>query len=702
LAGIGLGGAAYPLLFRRRVPTLHSLAWTCAVEAACIAVPYAMGDWLALWADRLRQASGGLAESMVGWTLVAGVVVFPAALVSGVQFPMLIAMLGRARRRVGREVGLVAAFNTLGAISGSLAGGFGLLPLLTAPGTWCAVVVLLALLSFGLVVIAIRESRRPRLWPLPLAAAAVALGCLSFSGPTAVWRHSAVGAGRAGMPSGSPNGLRNWVNARRRHVIWETEGVEASIALLADHGLSFCINGKVDGNAVRDVGTQVTLGLLGALVGADPTSALVVGLGTGESAGWLAEVPSIRRVDVVEIEPAIDEMARRCAVVNHNVLDHARVHRFYNDAREVILTSAHRYDLIVSEPSNPYRAGVASLFTREFYAACSERLTGAGLFVQWLQGYEVDAWTVATVFATLRSEFAHVEVWHSQRGDMLLLCANRPIGYAALALRERIEIEPFHSGFAAAWRVLDLEGLLSRYVAGTAAVDAWSDRYGGQLNTDDHNRIEYGFARTLGNRTTGFSIDHLREIALKTADHRPVGLKDRVNWDRVEEYRQLHHIVDTEDTRVPADAASNQVARAEVLRRYFAADARGMTATWEAAGYEPLFPTEAALLAIGYAHQGDEKATSLTEKLRSFNSAEADAIEAYLFWRQGRLTEATDRVEKALTALRGKPWILSHAGELLFDAAEGVAASDPKLAARLLAAMSRPLAVFAYEERRLE
>ena len=129
-----------------------------------------------------------------------------------------------------------------------------------------------------------------------------------------------------------------------------------------------------DGNAIDDVGTQIMLGLIGGALHPQPRTALVVGLGTGETAGWLAEVPSIERVDVVELEPAVREMARRCRAVNRDVLANPKVRLIFNDAREVLLTTAGRYDLIVCEPSNPYRSGIANLFTREFYLAGRDRL----------------------------------------------------------------------------------------------------------------------------------------------------------------------------------------------------------------------------------------------------------------------------------------------------------------------------------------
>jgi spermidine synthase len=164
------------------------------------------------------------------------------------------------------------------------------------------------------------------------------------------------------------------------------------------------VNGKVDGHSRYDAGTQVMSGLLGALLHRAPRRALVVGLGTGSTAGWLADVPGVERVDVVELEPAVAEVARRCAPVNRNALANPRLRLFFGDAREHLLTTRERYDLVVSEPSNPYRAGIASLFSRDFYHAVASRLEEGGLFLQWVQAYEVHRGQSASVYATLAAE----------------------------------------------------------------------------------------------------------------------------------------------------------------------------------------------------------------------------------------------------------------------------------------------------------
>src|SRR5690606_36148655 len=144
-------------------------------------------------------------------------------------------------------------------------------------------------------------------------------------------------------------------------------GRESCVGILDSNAYTFIVNGKADGNARRDASTQVMSGLLGALLHPDPKEALVIGLGTGSTAGWLAALPEIERVDVMELEPVVKVMAGLCAPVNRDVLNNPKVQIRIGDARELLLTSPRQYDIIFSEPSNPYRAGISSLFTLEYY-----------------------------------------------------------------------------------------------------------------------------------------------------------------------------------------------------------------------------------------------------------------------------------------------------------------------------------------------
>ncbi|HKB81427.1 MAG TPA: fused MFS/spermidine synthase, partial [Thermoanaerobaculia bacterium] len=453
LLGIGLGGTAYSFWFGEARSTNGGFALTCSFEAAAIAIPFVLGDRLAIQENFLRSlGTEGFSGFVIAWTLVTLLVVLAPAIVAGVQFPLLISLLGSGRQEIGPDVGRVYAWNTAGAIAGSLAGGFGLLPLLSAPGAWRLTIVLLALLGMAAAVFARKI--------VPAAIALLAIAGTFALGPTALWRHSGIGAGRAENPT-TINAIRDWVNGARRTMVWDVDGRESSVALIDSNDLAFIVNGKADGSARADAGTQVMGGLIGALLHPHPRRSLVIGLGTGSTAGWLGAVPSMQRVDVVELEPAVIGVARACTAVNHDVLHEANVKIHIGDAREVLLAGRDRYDIIFSEPSNPYRAGIASLFTEEFYRAARGRLNPDGIFLQWLQAYDVDNETIRTIYATICAVFPNVETWQTDVGDLLLVGTERPIVYDCDALRRRVAMEPFRSALADAWRVETVEGFLS-------------------------------------------------------------------------------------------------------------------------------------------------------------------------------------------------------------------------------------------------
>src|SRR5207247_2032993 len=128
------------------------------------------------------------------------------------------------------QVGLAYAWNTAGAIAGSLAGGFGLLPLLSAPGVWRLATLLLVILGVATLIVAARE-RQFVSAAFSIVLALVAVASALALGPTALWRHSGIGAGRAETPE-SINATRDWVLNTRRTLVWDVDGRESSVALV--------------------------------------------------------------------------------------------------------------------------------------------------------------------------------------------------------------------------------------------------------------------------------------------------------------------------------------------------------------------------------------------------------------------------------------------------------------------------------------
>jgi spermidine synthase len=696
LGGVGAGGLAYALVFRRRVPTLGAFSTACLLQAAALAVPYALGDSLALSAAALRPPAGAtLVQYVPGWLAVTAIVVLPAALVAGVQFPLLVALLGAGRERLARHVGRAYLWNTGGGIAGALGGGFGLLPLLTAPGCWAAVALLLAALSIASALVARRGGRA--------VAGRVVLSVLVASllgladGPTAVWRHGSIGVGRSGVPlAGDANALQAWVNDLRRSIAWEREGVESSVAVQQIAALSFVVNGKVDGNARNDAPTQVMGGLLGALLHPGAKRSLVIGLGTGSTAGWLASVPGMETTDVVELEPAVLEVARLCAPVNRSALDNPRVHLRIGDAREALTAGRSRYDLVFSEPSNPYRAGVAGLFTREFYQAAAARLDEDGVFLQWVQAYDVDDWTVGTVVATLGSVFPEVAVWHVHQADLLLVGSKGPRPLDADALRARMRSAPFAEALVHAWRAEALEDVLARFVAGPAQVRRMSA--GHPQNTDDRNRVEFAFARSLS-RSQLFDVARLRRDAAAAGAGRP-DIAGDVDWARVARQRVAIQVLGGSAPVAAADAPADERSRVAAYAQYLGGDLAAAARTFQEQPAEAQGLVETTLLAEGLAEQGDPRAVPYIKALGERQPTEAGAATARLALRLEQQDVALQALLAALAGYRTDPWASQVAMSHALSLADEMSLRYPQTVPLLFEALRQPFAVASLEEPR--
>jgi spermidine synthase len=657
LLGIVGGGLIYSAWFSGRDISLSSFASVSALEALGLAIPYALGDRIALLAMLLRPLGVfGFYGFVAGWVIICSIVVLPAAIISGIQFPMLIALLGKGRRQVGTQTGMTCAWNTVGAILGSLAGGFGLLPAFSAPGVWRAVVILLSALVMAAAIIELyRQWNIFRLIP-SVATALIALCLLAATGPTAFWRHSEIGVGRLAKFSGSKSDFHDLMNGVRRDTLWETDGVESSIALSKTNNLNFIVNGKCDGGLKIDGGTQIMSGLIAAALHPQAARALVVGLGTGSTAGWLAAVPSIERVDVFELEPAILHVARQCTPMNHDALANPKLHVVIGDARELLLVTRDKYDLIVSEPSNPYRAGIANLFTREYYEGAARRLNRGGLFAQWVQAYEIDDRTIQTVYATFGSVFRNVETWQPQGGDLLLIGTDSPRSHDVGELRRRIAQEPFATALRNIWHVTNLEGFLAHFIADDSIAKRLQSLPGTRLNTDNRTVLEYAFARNVDLRN-GFRVSSFRRMAGLSQSNRLSLSGEDVNWTEVNLAR-LSMLLSFGETPIPSDYADEVLSsKAAAYASFMNSDLTGALASWRKYPREPNDLDELLMVAECTADEGGSQADTYIEKLRDFLPLGADAIRAMLLWRRGQANEAANALEKVLQRLHEDPWL---------------------------------------------
>lgn len=707
LAGIGIGSFAYTRRKESRPATLALLAFTVALEAGCALVPLALGDSVGMFAAYTRpMASLGFSTLVATWVAITSMVVLPAAIVAGFQFPVLFALLGTGRSRVARQVGLTYAFNTAGSIIGSLAVGFWLLPHFGAVGLWRLVGAVLLALALALVILDLRV--RPSAWlervRWAIAAGILAGWMITASGPSAVTRHTPIGAGRVNLASLDKNGVRDWDHRTRLRLLWERDGVESSLAVIHGDGLTFLVSGKADGAVFGDRGTQTLLGIIPALLHEGVKSVFVLGLGTGMTAGWLSAVPGVERLDVAELEPAIVEVARAASAANQNVIERPNVNVFLGDGREFLLTHDRKYDLLVSEPSNPYRAGVASLFTREFYQAAARRMNPGGIFAQWVQGYEIDVQALRVVLVTLRAVFPLVEAWQTESGDLLLLAGREPRTIDVDRLRERARVEPFRSALPRTGLVSDAEGVLSRFLASDALVRAIGEAVPAPVNTDDENVLEYAFARRVGGG--GGSIS-LQLITLGQASNAPrPAVKGLVDWTRVDELKGRAWLIGG-GTQAPNLSLADAGIRAR--SQAFAAGCGGDLGRAERLWYSqrdvaPHDVVETYVLAQILAQKKDVRALGLASELgKEGYLVEEHVVRARYQAGQGQGEEAVGELLLAIAELRKTALPLCDAARQAVELLRMVARGDPRLAARgARGLLEGPFAVYNAEERRTE
>jgi spermidine synthase len=338
---------------------------------------------------------------------------------------------GRRGSGLGARVGGVLAAATAGNIAGSLGAGLLGVPLLGVRGT----IVLASLLSLGAAASAATRRRALVLGP--------ALGAVLLLGVVAPGFDLArlTGAPFRVRDLGA-EALRQFDRVNRdRQVLFlaEDAGATVSVEAFGDNRV-LRINGKPDASLARkDMATQRLIAHYPLLLHPRPRDVMIVGLGCGVTAGAALRHP-VESVTVAEISPGVVEAARWFADVNGRCWEDPRLRLRVEDARNVLLVEPRDYDVIVSEPSNFWMTGVASLFTREFHELARARLRPGGLFVQWLQAYEIDDADLRLVLRTVLSAFPHATVFQSAPGDLVIVAGREPIAWDFAAMRSRMEL----------------------------------------------------------------------------------------------------------------------------------------------------------------------------------------------------------------------------------------------------------------------
>jgi predicted membrane-bound spermidine synthase len=452
----------------------------------------------------MRAVLSALAHTSTGYALfllsnhgIALAVMFPATFCAGITLPLITFVLLRGGHGE-QSIGAVYSANTLGSILGVFAAAHIGMPLLGLKGLIATGAALDAALGLAL------------LWrvagPLRLGAAALAL-----AGFTAVL------AGVRLDPYKMASGVfrrGDLYSERDATMLFHRDGRTTTVSLM-DFGTdrSLRTNGKSDGAVNMDpngprVSDEVTMTLTAAIPLAyrpDARNAAVIGIGTGLTTHTLLGSVGLRSVETIEIEPAMAEASRRFAPRNSNAFADPRSHIVFDDAKTFFSTRNRKYDIIVSEPSNPWVSGVSSLFTSEFYRLVRRHLGPGGVLVQWFQMYEIDASLVASVLRALGENFPDYAIYAATSSDLLIVAGEvqtlgQPLADVTAIPGVGRELRRVHVGSLAA--------LEMRRLGGKRSLAPMFLTYGAPANSDyypylDLHAAQYRFLQQSADELTG-------------------------------------------------------------------------------------------------------------------------------------------------------------------------------------------------------
>jgi spermidine synthase/MFS family permease len=505
ISGIALGGA---IASRLRAPRpLWLLALTqLAVVVTLLATTPALSR-LAYAIGRLRVATladGDFPLFLAGQAALSLAVLLVPTTCLGLGFPLVARVQARQPDDLGWRIGSTYAWNTVGNVLGATLTGALFIPWLGVLGAFH--VALACSAAAGLVLLAVAEEAAPRarLAALAATAAAAALYLAVGGGWTDPLRFARA---HLRLRQGPPPGLDAAALAKHpaaSFAAWQqafvirpetqpafffAEDAHATVLAFEQKGTRWLVvNGKPDASTAGDLDTQLLLAHAPLFLSPQARTVLVIGYGSGITAGAALRHP-VERVDVVEISPAVMAADGFFAEANQHVLADPRVRVFTDDGQSFVRAAPQPYDVIISEPSNPWIAGIGGLFTVEFFTAARDALTPGGVFVCWLHTYEQTDENVALILRTLQAVFPEVTVFANRNlGDAIAVASVEPLVPDFAAMEARFATADVRANLGRLG-VPNLAALLSHHRVSPARLRRLLGD--GPLNTAGHERLEY-------------------------------------------------------------------------------------------------------------------------------------------------------------------------------------------------------------------
>ena len=437
---------------------------------------------------------------------VAGSVLVPTTLCLGAIFPAVVKGCVQNLSNVGRSVGDLYSANTVGAIVGAFLAGFVCLPMLGVEKTLIAA----GLINIALGLMLLWTSQQLRNGPKIFATVLSAPLIIVFLQSPDIWdkkillnvqsqRRSIRLVEAYAFPD-----FKDWkkdIDDNCLAKFW-FDGPCSNVGIrfgTLSKVTSLVTNGHVDASDDVDMPIQALVSGFPLLLKPDAKDVAVIGWGCGQTVGTATLFPA-RSIVAVELEPAVIEASKFFHHVNHSPENDPRVHIQYNDGRNYLLATDEKFDIIVSEPSNPWQSGVCNLFTKEYFEICHARLQPGGILAVWVQTSEVPPSDLCGVLAGINQTFQHTLALDPRAGNLVVLASDSPLSIDMAAIRRLFKNKKLLDEFKKVG-VSSAEDLAAHIAVSSNGMKSMvTSAY---VNSDDRNRLEFDVGRSYEDRTYG-------------------------------------------------------------------------------------------------------------------------------------------------------------------------------------------------------
>lgn len=427
--------------------------------------------------------------------VVYGLMVVPT-FIMGITLPLINRMYIQSGAHIGRGIGSIFAVNTLGTVLGSLGVSLLFIPVFGIIHSFEFALGINFILGIWILL----KYRLLKKGPVYVSVALTVFSFIYFYSTfdETTWVKSVMTSDltRKINRQRPPETFEAFIGGERskEKILFYKEGVGGTIAVgQKGQEIALFTNGKGDANSVGDLPTQMSLAHIPMILHPDPENVFVIGFGAGTTIGNVLLHDEVKQAEVAEISKDVVVASKYFEEVNQKPLEDKRLTVIYDDGVSALRLSDRKYDVIISQPSNPWSAGVGNLFTSEFFKDCKGKLKPGGIVAQWLNLYEMDDASMKLILRTIEQEFKNISVWQIGVSDVVLLCSDVPFDNDLKRMEAEFEkiAEPLRK-----IHIKSFPTFLSQQFAGSKQVFS---SYAGQgtLNTEDHPLLEYMAPRAL-------------------------------------------------------------------------------------------------------------------------------------------------------------------------------------------------------------